>query len=189
MFLRRVSYSSNASARLAYPFSLPLLRDGLDLEFAAPITLLAGDNGTGKSTLLEALAVTTGVPTAGEDEAEIDASLAQARELGRHLKVAWHTQTKRGFFMRSEDFFAFQKRTNALRADLEAQIAGYQTELESTRNEAERQGLRRAMGYIRGQIAALEKKIRRRCRCAQPWRSVFSLLREAPRAQGTVFPR
>lgn len=38
-----------------FPFDVPAVR-GLDVELDAPVTLLAGANGSGKSTILEALA-------------------------------------------------------------------------------------------------------------------------------------
>jgi hypothetical protein len=37
----------------AYPFCLPFLRDGFELSFDRAITIIVGENGTGKSTLLE----------------------------------------------------------------------------------------------------------------------------------------
>lgn len=157
MFLRRVTYVPADEVRATYPFSLPLLRDGLKLEFDAPVTVLAGDNGTGKSTLLEALAVTMQLQTAGEEEAEYDESLASARELGDQLRLSWSPKTRRGFFLRAEDFFAFQKRTNRLRAELEAQVAGYEAELADAPNEIAEQGILRAMGYIQGQIREMEE--------------------------------
>jgi len=40
----------------AYPFCLPFLKDGLDLAFDHAITIIVGENGTGKSTLLEGIA-------------------------------------------------------------------------------------------------------------------------------------
>lgn len=39
-----------------YPFNLPLFRETERLAFDSPVTLLVGENGTGKSTLLEGLA-------------------------------------------------------------------------------------------------------------------------------------
>jgi predicted ATPase len=34
----------------AYPFCLPFLRDGFELSFDRAITVIVGENGTGKST-------------------------------------------------------------------------------------------------------------------------------------------
>jgi predicted ATPase len=39
-----------------YPFSLPVFHDTECVVFGTPVTLFAGENGTGKSTLLEAIA-------------------------------------------------------------------------------------------------------------------------------------
>ena len=49
----------------AYPFCLPFLRDGLDLGFDHAITIIVGENGTGKSTLLEGIAALAGYDEAG----------------------------------------------------------------------------------------------------------------------------
>ncbi len=39
-----------------YPFCLPLFQETAEIPLPTPVTLLVGENGTGKSTLLEALA-------------------------------------------------------------------------------------------------------------------------------------
>ena len=42
---------SRIANREAYPFCLPLLRDDFELSFDKAITIIVGENGTGKSTL------------------------------------------------------------------------------------------------------------------------------------------
>ncbi len=44
-----------------YPFNLPIFRHTERVTFDAPVTLFVGENGTGKSTLLEALAYKCGI--------------------------------------------------------------------------------------------------------------------------------
>lgn len=39
-----------------YPYDLPIFNNTDELEFSTPVTVFLGENGTGKSTLLEALA-------------------------------------------------------------------------------------------------------------------------------------
>ena len=43
-----------------YPFTLPAVRELEKIRFDRPVTFLMGENGTGKSTLLEAIAVNFG---------------------------------------------------------------------------------------------------------------------------------
>src|SRR5580765_6676763 len=51
--------------REAYPFCLPFLSDDFELRFERAITIIVGENGTGKSTLLEGIGVLAGYDEAG----------------------------------------------------------------------------------------------------------------------------
>lgn len=101
-----------------FPFTVPIIRTLDELTFDAPITFFVGENGSGKSTLLEALAVVVGLPTVGSDNVEHDRTLDPVRDLARCFKLVWNKRTRRGFFMRSEDFFGFVKRVAITRQDL-----------------------------------------------------------------------
>lgn len=106
------------SAPPRYPFSLPLVRARPRIAFDAPATFLVGENGSGKSTLLEAIACAAGLPTAGEYETDRDPTLAPARELAAACRLSWSKKTRRGLFLRAEDFFGFAQRMARLRVDL-----------------------------------------------------------------------
>ena len=65
-YLKRIWLDpSRIANREAYPFCLPLLKDDFELGFDRAITILVGENGTGKSTLLEGIAVLAGYDEAG----------------------------------------------------------------------------------------------------------------------------
>src|SRR5262245_44280205 len=65
-YLKRVWLEpSRITDREAYPFCLPLLQGGFDLGFDRAITIIVGENGTGKSTLLEGIAALAGYDEAG----------------------------------------------------------------------------------------------------------------------------
>src|SRR6202035_4644990 len=50
----------------AYPFCLPLFAKGdFELDFERAVTIIVGENGTGKSTLLEGIAALAGYDEAG----------------------------------------------------------------------------------------------------------------------------
>ena len=55
VFLRRIALRDDAP-RDEFPFELEAVRQIEQIEFAS-MTVLVGDNGTGKSTIVEALAV------------------------------------------------------------------------------------------------------------------------------------
>ncbi len=55
--LQSVAFSLEKSpTRDVYPLNLPVFRETGQLDFSSPVTFFAGENGTGKSTLLAALA-------------------------------------------------------------------------------------------------------------------------------------
>jgi predicted ATPase len=55
--LDSVSFSLEKSpTRKVYPFNLPVFNETRHLAFSSPVTFFSGENGTGKSTLLTALA-------------------------------------------------------------------------------------------------------------------------------------
>ncbi len=53
-----------------YPFNLPIVRD-LDIEFVSPVTFFVGENGTGKSTVMEAIASVCRLPVSGGGRNEL----------------------------------------------------------------------------------------------------------------------
>jgi len=105
-----------------FPFSLPLLQNLGELKFESPVTLFVGENGSGKSTILEGLACAAEMIVVGSESTKRDPSLVHARELAKYFKLSWTKRTKRGFFLRAEDFFGYAKRINEMRAGMEADL-------------------------------------------------------------------
>lgn len=124
----------------AFPFTVPVITALDTLTFTTPVTFLVGENGSGKSTLLEAIAAGAGSITVGAAGADQDDTLAAVRALGKALRLTWSKRTRKGFFMRSEDFFGFVKRVGKmrddLRRDLESVDSDYEGRSELARNLA-----------------------------------------------------
>lgn len=95
-----------------YPWNLPLFRDGsFELEFQTPITIIVGENGTGKSTLLEAIGGLAGYDEAGGGKGyrPVDHSRAIDRSgasLARALRAHWLPKVTSGWFFRAESFYS-----------------------------------------------------------------------------------
>ncbi|MBM6574868.1 AAA family ATPase [Sphingomonas sp. BT552] len=103
----------------AYPFCLPLFARGpFELQFDAPVTILVGENGVGKSTLLEGIAVLAGFDEGGGGPGyrAVDHSTAIERgggDLARALKAAWLPRIGQGWFFRAESFFTVARYLDA----------------------------------------------------------------------------
>ncbi len=121
--LRRMEFRPPAGADgSAFPFSVPAVRELGPLELTAAVTFLVGENGSGKSTVLEALAAAAALPTVGSDEVRDDRTLAAQRRLAQQLKLTWNRRSHRGFFLRAEDFFGFARRMSQLREDMQGRM-------------------------------------------------------------------
>lgn len=86
-----------------FPFNLSFL-PALDLQFNAPVTFFVGENGTGKSTLLEAIAALSRLPVSGGSRSELANAHGPEKEspLARVIRPAFRQQPKDGFFLRAE---------------------------------------------------------------------------------------
>jgi predicted ATPase len=108
-----------AAERRRFPFAVPAIRELPVLDVEAPVTLFVGENGSGKSTLLEAMAASAELRSFGASDPTLDDSLAKQRELANVLRLAWRPRSRRGFFMRAEDFFGFLR----MQARIDARIS------------------------------------------------------------------
>ena len=112
-----------------FPFSVPTIASLGSLAIETPVTLLVGENGTGKSTFLEAVAIAAQLPAVGASRLEGDPTLAAQRRLAGRLRLTWRGRTRRGFFLRAEDFFGFQKQLARDRVEHEAEVARIDREM------------------------------------------------------------
>lgn len=94
-----------------YPFCLPLFRADFSLAFDKPITIIVGENGTGKSTLLEGIAAMAGYDDAGGGKGYRPVDHADAIEvaggsLSAALRASWLPKITSGWFFKAESFFS-----------------------------------------------------------------------------------
>ncbi|WP_315738121.1 MULTISPECIES: AAA family ATPase [unclassified Bradyrhizobium] len=97
--------------RAEYPFCLPFLQDEFELSFTSAITIIVGENGTGKSTLLEGIAALAGYDEAGGGKGYRPVDHGRAIErmggtLGAAFRASWLPKITQGWFFRAESFFS-----------------------------------------------------------------------------------
>ncbi|USK50930.1 AAA family ATPase [Bacillus sp. CMF12] len=89
-----------------YPFSLPSLKTMDEMPFHPKVTFLIGENGMGKSTLLEAVAVALGFNAEGGSFNFNFSTFDSHSVLGDYLKVIKGIdRPSDGFFLRAESFY------------------------------------------------------------------------------------
>lgn len=135
-----------------FPFDVPVVRLLETIELGPSVTFFVGENGSGKSTLLEAIALAAELPTVGSDESRDDTTLASQRALAKHLTLNWTSRSKRGFFLRAEDFFGYAKRLSRLKSEMRQEIADIERKYEGRSEYAK--GL--AMGPAFASLEAID---------------------------------
>ncbi|MFJ6156756.1 AAA family ATPase [Pseudarthrobacter sp. NPDC092200] len=100
---------SNILDRQVWPAVLPpvaqVLDDGLDLT---PATVLVGENGSGKSTIVEAIALAYGLSPEGGSTGARHSTRASESLLADHLQLVRNAgTTRRGYFLRAETMHGF----------------------------------------------------------------------------------
>lgn len=90
----------------SYPFALPAIRSLNSFTPHPKVTFFVGENGTGKSTLLEAIAVNLGFNPEGGTKNFNFNTRASHSNLANYLRIAKGIKRpKDGFFLRAESFF------------------------------------------------------------------------------------
>jgi predicted ATPase len=106
-YLQEVSIRTDAEINFdVYPYNIPSVREMGLLKFHADVTFFVGENGAGKSTVLEAIAVALGYgPEGGTRNVQMQtvesiSPLHQSLRLARSFR-----KPKDGYFLRAESFF------------------------------------------------------------------------------------
>ena len=108
--VRRVLANGHAPAEPVWPATIPavgqLLREGLELP--AGVTLLVGENGTGKSTLVEAVAMAFGLAPEGGTRNVQKGTRVTESPLHRWISLERSAGASRwGFFLRAETMHGY----------------------------------------------------------------------------------
>ena len=110
----------------SYLNNLPVIRflaKEKHLTFSSNITFFVGENGTGKSTLLEAIAVAYGFNAEGGSKNFTFSTNATHSELCQHITLGKRGYAKDGFFLRAESMYNVA--TNIDEIDDGSIIGGY----------------------------------------------------------------
>ena len=102
-----------------YPFNLPAIKNLDSLSFHPKVTFIVGENGSGKSTILESIAVKFGFNAEGGTRNFNFSSRATHSDLNQYIKVVKGTKRPQdGFFFRAESFYNFATNIDELDSEM-----------------------------------------------------------------------
>ena len=105
-YISEIKYADPVDRR-SYLAELPVVKhlEHQSIVLERPVTIFVGENGTGKSTLLEAIAVAYGFnPEGGTKNFDFSTSATHS-ELYQHLRLSRKEYAKDGFFLRAESLY------------------------------------------------------------------------------------
>ena len=105
LFVNRVRLNREKIDSNQYPFNIKCLKNFNELKIDNSVTLFYGENGVGKSTLIEAIAIRLGLnPEGGSNNMQFS-NYDDYSELYKHLTISKFGVPKTKFFLRAESFY------------------------------------------------------------------------------------
>ena len=127
MYLTGIKKQNNEHS--GFPFSIAAIAHFSELQLRSPVAFFVGANASGKSTLLESLAIASNRVVIGGTDLDQDQSLDDVRPLARSLELVWTKKTSKGFFFRAEDFFNFIRKNRELGQEMQEYAERYENNL------------------------------------------------------------
>lgn len=107
IYVRKLLFDNKLDTN-SYLVDLPIIKylsNNTQIKFSSNVTFFVGENGTGKSTLLEAIAVAYGLnPEGGSKNFNFSTNKTHS-ELWEHLKLGKTGIPKDSFFLRAESLY------------------------------------------------------------------------------------
>lgn len=88
-----------------YPFNIEVIKNLKRLEITKPVTFLVGENGIGKSTFIEAIAVQLGLNAEGGTQNFNFSTKNTHSILSDYIRISTFNRPKTKFFLRAESFY------------------------------------------------------------------------------------
>lgn len=105
LFVNRISLKKENIDKNTYPFNIKCLKDFHELKIENSVTMFYGENGVGKSTLIEAIAIALGInPEGGSNNMQFS-NYDDYSELYKYLTISKFRMPKTKFFLRAESFY------------------------------------------------------------------------------------
>ncbi|MBQ8282178.1 MAG: AAA family ATPase [Paraprevotella sp.] len=106
IYINKVRIEKALNERKEYPYNVPAVRNLNELEFKNNVTFIIGENGVGKSTLVEAIAISAGFNPEGGSLYMNYKTYNTHSALYQDFKLIRSAyRNKDGYFLRAESFY------------------------------------------------------------------------------------
>ena len=106
LFITKISLDrENIISFDKYPFNIDVIKEFRELKLISPVTFLVGENGIGKSTFIEAVAVSIGLNPEGGSQNFNFSTKDTHSILSNYLTVSHFNIPRTKFFLRAESFY------------------------------------------------------------------------------------
>lgn len=107
MYLKSVTINGDFPVRTKFPFNVPAFLKSDGLMFNKPVVFFVGENGSGKSALLDAIARKSGFLPWGGSKVHRVHDNPYETQLANYLTLKFDPRHRYGFHFRAEAFFNF----------------------------------------------------------------------------------
>ena len=105
LFINRIKLNRKNIDSNIYPFNVQCLSNFEELKIDNSVTLFYGENGVGKSTLIEAIAIALGLNPEGGSNNMHFSNYDDYSDLYKYLTISKFGLPKTKFFLRAESFY------------------------------------------------------------------------------------
>lgn len=118
LHLRSIEFNFKNHKNNEYPYQVPVIKNTKEIKFTQPVTIFVGENGTGKSTILESITSSANLITIEGSNKEN----AFSEEMLKQIKLTWSIKTKMGFYFKANEFVQFIEKMKEIKLDSKTAI-------------------------------------------------------------------
>ncbi len=107
MYIQSINFRRDFPVSDAFPFNIKIFQLTEAVDISSPICFFVGENGSGKSALLDALARKVGLLPWGGTKIHRAHKNPFETQLASYIDIDWRKKSRYGFYFRSEAFFNF----------------------------------------------------------------------------------
>ena len=136
-FIKAINLKRASTSPHEYPFTIAAVRHLDGLQFTEPVTFFVGENGSGKSTVLESIAVAAGLNAEGGSRNFRFTTRATHSELSEYIRLVRAPRRPRdSYFLRADTFYNVASAAEGYGAEVAERQGGGRSPHEQSHGES-----------------------------------------------------